>query len=57
MRTLNQQEVAHVSGAAAAPIDTGLFPKTGIAFIDKIHANEWKNIYQPLLKAFGLIKK
>lgn len=57
MRTLNQQEIAHVSGAAAAPIDTGLFPKTGIAFIDQIHANEWKNIYKPLLQAFGLIKK
>jgi hypothetical protein len=57
MRTLNQAEVAQVAGAALDP-KLGLFPKTGIALIDNIHAGEWKlygkplyNIFAPLLGA------
>jgi len=56
MRTLKQVEVAQVAGAATT-YDTGFLPKTGISFIDAIHANEYKTIYKPLLQLFGLVKK
>ncbi len=52
MRTLNQAEVTQVAGAALDP-KLGLFPKTGIALIDNIHAAEWKLYGKPLYNTFA----
>lgn len=53
MQTLNQQEIDLVSGGAwTLDPELGLFPRTGIALIDKIHANEW-NAYGKYLYAAG----
>lgn len=58
MKLLSTEQVKQVHGAAAttpAPAgDLGFFPKSGIAFIDKIHVWEYANIWGPLL---GLVKK
>lgn len=59
MKLLTPEQIKQVHGAAAAtttePIgDLGFFPKTGIAFIDKIHVWEYANIWGPLL---GKVKK
>ncbi|MEY4515981.1 MAG: hypothetical protein RL180_327 [Pseudomonadota bacterium] len=51
MQVLTQQEIEQVSGGALDP-ELGLFPRTGIALIDKIHANEW-NAYGKYLYAGG----
>ncbi|MEY2863754.1 MAG: hypothetical protein RLY58_1461 [Pseudomonadota bacterium] len=51
MQVLTQQEIEQVSGGALDP-ELGLFPRTGIALIDKIHANEW-NAYGKYLYAAG----
>lgn len=47
MRTLNQKELATVSGAGNVIVD----------LVNKIHAAEYKAIYGPLLKLFGIVKK
>jgi hypothetical protein len=52
MKNLSQKEVAQVAGGALDP-KLGLFPKTGIAFIDNIHAGEWKLYGKPLYNIFG----
>lgn len=58
MKLLTTEQLKQVQGAAAAatpaPTDLGFFPKSGIAFLDKIHAWEYANIWGPLL---GKIKK
>lgn len=54
MKTLNQQQIAQVSGGALDPV-LGLFPKTGIKIIDQIHAMEWKIYGRPLYNAFAVI--
>lgn len=56
MKVLNKVEIAQVAGGATAPKDPalGLFPQTGIAFIDNIHKAEW-SIYGKAL--FGWLVK
>ena len=44
MRTLDQKEVAQVAGAGNVIVD----------LVKKIHGAEYKAIYGPLLKLFGL---
>lgn len=58
MNILNATQIKHVSGAAAAapttPVegDLGFFPRTGIAWLDKIHVWEYANIWGPLLAKY-----
>jgi hypothetical protein len=54
MKTLNQAQVKQVAGGAIDPV-MGLFPKSGIALIDKIHAGEWKSYGRPLYNAFAAV--
>ena len=60
MQTLTPQEIELVSGGAwELDPELGLFPRTGIALIDKIHANEWnsygKYLYAGATYALGLL--
>jgi hypothetical protein len=52
MKNLSQHEIAQVAGGALDP-ELGLFPKTGIAFIDNIHKAEWKLYGKALYTALG----
>ena len=62
MQTLTPQELEHVSGGAwELDPELGLFPRTGIALIDRIHAKEWdsygKYLYAGGAYALGLLAK
>ncbi len=58
MKLLTSEQLQQVSGAATAadttPVegDLGFFPRTGIAWLDKIHVWEYANIWGPLLAKY-----
>lgn len=62
MQTLTLQELEHVSGGAwELDPELGLFPRTGVALIDNIHAKEWdsygKYLYAGATYGLGLLAK